>query len=371
MLRTTSMEWLDNGKKLKLQVEQGMVVVDLVRHTIHQLVEWVDRYNYRSDPISCEVSRIMNLNTDCERSKSWEKVHFWERLYKMVSEDYVIEVGCAWYLQPEVENLSPKILRSSVLELIEEEQKKMENHNSGIRIWFNVSRFYALCAKNALLVKDPSLKPYLADWDKVHYFTRGLQTEPINLLSIPNLRSKLKNWFACMEVAEQLHPITDYVDLVDLFRGTLYKTERMGMIMPALRIDNCLQYCSNIHKQYARWVNAEKNEQFVGITNTWNFLNYEDENFKVIIPHSCEDLIDEGEQQHNCVGGYVDEIIDEDCYVVFIRRKSDLKKSLVTVELDLDFGLVQGLMKNNTSIKDKEIADFLKRYLENLKQFQF
>jgi hypothetical protein len=174
-----------------------------------------------------------------------------------------------------------------------------------------------------------------------------------------------------MEVAEQLNPLADYVDLIDLFRGTLWKTERMGITMPALRVDNCLQYCSNIAKQYTRWINAEKNEKLVGITDTWNFLNYEDDNFKVIIPHSCEDLIDEGEQQHNCVGGYVDEIIDEDCYIVFIRRKSDLKKSLVTVELDLDFELVQGLMKNNTSIKDKEVADFLDKYLENLKQYQF
>lgn len=375
MLRTSSMKWLDNGKKLKLQVEQGIVVVDLVKDTIQNSVEWVNRNEYRSDPISFSVSRLISLEEGLDRSKIWRIIHFWERLYKMTSEDYVIDVGYAWSwnLSAEIENLSPKILRTSLLELLDEQiiQERMENDNNVTKIWFNVNKFFNRCAKNALLVKDPSLKTYLADWDKVNYFIRGLQKEPIDLLSIPNLRSKLKNWFACMEVVEQLNPIADHIDLVDLFRGTLWKVEQMGMSMPALRIDNCLQYCSNIEKQYERWRNAEKNEQFVGVTDTWNFLNYEDDNFKVIIPHSCEDLIDEGEQQHNCVGSYIDNVIDEDCYVIFIRRKSDLKKSLVTVELDLDFCLVQGLMKNNTSIKDKEIADFLEKYLENLKQYQF
>lgn len=375
MLRTSSMEWLDNGKKLKLQVEQGVVLVDLVKDSIKNCVEWVNRNEYRSDAISFAVSRLISREEGYDPSRLWRTIHFWERLYKMISEDYVIEVGYVWnwYVTAEVENLSPKILRTSLLELLDEQiiQEKLENNNKITKIWFNMSKFLTNCAKNSLLAKDPSLKTYFAEWDKVNLFVRGLQTEPIKLLSVPNLRSKLKNWFACMEVVEQLEPIADYIDLADLFKGTLWRVEQMGMSMPALRVDNCLQYCSNIQRQYERWRNAEKNEQFVGVTDTWNFLNYEDDSFKVIIPHSCEDLIDEGEQQHNCVGSYIDNVIDEDCYVIFIRRKSDLKKSLVTVELDLDFELVQGLMKNNTSIKDKEIADFLEKYLKNLQQYKF
>lgn len=56
-----------------------------------------------------------------------------------------------------------------------------------------------------------------------------------------------------------------------------------------------------------------------------------DEKYCVVIPKSVEDLIKEGEQQHNCVGSYYnDEIADGEQYIYFIREKSNPTKSFIT-----------------------------------------
>ena len=62
---------------------------------------------------------------------------------------------------------------------------------------------------------------------------------------------------------------------------------------------------------------------------------YEDETDKYVFiaPETPKDLIEEGQMQSNCVGGYVKRIADGECMVFFMRLKSSPKKSLVTIEI--------------------------------------
>jgi hypothetical protein len=56
----------------------------------------------------------------------------------------------------------------------------------------------------------------------------------------------------------------------------------------------------------------------------------------VVVPQSIEDLIDEGTQQHNCVGEYYNERIAEgEDFIFFIRKKSNPKESYITCRYNI------------------------------------
>lgn len=70
------------------------------------------------------------------------------------------------------------------------------------------------------------------------------------------------------------------------------------------------------------------------------------------IPHNPGDLIDEAEQQQNCLKGYVPEVAANHIKLVFMRTKKEPDKSLLTIAV-----------KNNGSVG--EIAGFLNRPANN------
>ena len=60
---------------------------------------------------------------------------------------------------------------------------------------------------------------------------------------------------------------------------------------------------------------------------------YCDEQYGIIIPRTIKDILEESEQQHNCLYQSVMEILRQDMVVVFMRERSKKNKSLVTIEV--------------------------------------
>lgn len=63
---------------------------------------------------------------------------------------------------------------------------------------------------------------------------------------------------------------------------------------------------------------------------------------------------------HNCVGSYINKIIDGKTQIVFLRRFNKPKESLVTVEIRNN-ALSQAFRQYNTSLT-KDDTEFLKKY---------
>ncbi|WOC33443.1 MULTISPECIES: PcfJ domain-containing protein [Caproicibacterium] len=55
-------------------------------------------------------------------------------------------------------------------------------------------------------------------------------------------------------------------------------------------------------------------------------------NYVMLVPRCAADIIKEGQDQHNCVGGYVKSVAEKATVVLFLRKKENPKKSLYTVE---------------------------------------
>lgn len=99
----------------------------------------------------------------------------------------------------------------------------------------------------------------------------------------------------------------------------------------------------------------------------------EDNGLIVVIPHSIEDLVKEGETQNNCVGYYYNESIAKgDSFIFFIRRRGCPYESYITCRYNIKLRqLMEAKTFNNEeNYGDKEsdfldkIVDILNKYLE-------
>lgn len=95
-------------------------------------------------------------------------------------------------------------------------------------------------------------------------------------------------------------------------------------------------------------------------------LAFEDDTFEVVIPTTNAELVTEGENQHNCVGGYGRQVAEGNQYVVFIRRKSDPTKAYITCDIYTDGTINQYLTKYNRGVSADDAKEFYRAYQNHL-----
>lgn len=93
--------------------------------------------------------------------------------------------------------------------------------------------------------------------------------------------------------------------------------------------------------------------------------NYEDEKYIITPAHSIDDLINESSMQNNCVRSYCKDYSNRQTQIYFMRRKSDINKSFVTIEV-VNKKIRQARIKNN-KLPNKEIVKILEKWEKNLK----
>ena len=87
-------------------------------------------------------------------------------------------------------------------------------------------------------------------------------------------------------------------------------------------------------------------------------LTFEDDTFTVIIPMTAKEFADEGEAQHNCVGGYVRTVKEGNRNVVFVRRKTAPHIPCITCDILTDGRINQYLERYNHWISDEDARAF-------------
>ena len=55
--------------------------------------------------------------------------------------------------------------------------------------------------------------------------------------------------------------------------------------------------------------------------------------YTFIYPESTQDIKDEAVNQNNCVASYIKNVINGNCHILFLRKKDNPTKSLVTIEV--------------------------------------
>ena len=85
-----------------------------------------------------------------------------------------------------------------------------------------------------------------------------------------------------------------------------------------------------------------------------------------IYPKCTQDVKDESVQMNNCVSSYIQDVIDGNCHILFLRKKDSPDKSLVTIEVKNN-KIVQALQRFNHPLtqEQKEVVDKWNKWRAN------
>lgn len=78
---------------------------------------------------------------------------------------------------------------------------------------------------------------------------------------------------------------------------------------------------------------AAKCENFVEQNEAIQDLTYSGKGYCIVIPSKPEELADEGINLSHCVGDYIDRVANGECHILFLRRRAEPDRSLVTLQL--------------------------------------
>lgn len=128
------------------------------------------------------------------------------------------------------------------------------------------------------------------------------------------------------------------------------------------------------HRIYKRQLMAEKRSEeekqnaidFVKRGKELDKYAYESDELIVKVPHEVKDLIDEGFNNHNCVGSYVSRFANGKSNIFFIRKKDNPEKSYITIELNPSCTESrQAFYASNMPITSRRDQSFIKDWLEH------
>lgn len=88
--------------------------------------------------------------------------------------------------------------------------------------------------------------------------------------------------------------------------------------------------------------------------------------FAVIMPQSCEAIIQEGIDQHHCIGKYCERVASGEDLILFVRRAENLKKAFYTMEIRLNLKKLDVVQCRGYDNEDEspEAAEAVKAFLD-------
>ena len=117
-------------------------------------------------------------------------------------------------------------------------------------------------------------------------------------------------------------------------------------------------------RNYKRLKKEFSEKLFIKRINLDYECDYKD--YVFIYPKCVQDIRDEAVNQNNCVASYVDAVIEGKCHILFLRKKDNRDKSLVTIEVRNNM-IVQARRRFNDDVtpEDQEAIDYWNKKFEN------
>lgn len=165
-----------------------------------------------------------------------------------------------------------------------------------------------------------------------------------------------------------------YLENKGLSKKNLYDYCNYIFLAQQLKFDlsnKSVLYPNDFKKEYdrlsieiAKVNNPIINKQISSLAHFLSFNKYEDSKYIIYPAPSVESIIDESSMQNNCVRSYCDKYANNETQIYFMRKKSDINKSFVTIEVN-NGKIKQAMLKFN-KIPGKEILDILNEWENNL-----
>ena len=173
----------------------------------------------------------------------------------------------------------------------------------------------------------------------------------VNILKLVNYFNKNKYSY---------NNFDEYLDYLEMSRD-------LGLDMKSKRIlfpKDFMKEHDRLYKQVVLSNDKEIDEKISKLSNLLKINSYEDDKYIIYPAPSVDSLIDESNQQDNCVRIYCDDYSNNISQIYFMREKKEPNKSLVTIEIKNN-KIVQAKIRFNEN-PNKEEMNILKIWEEKL-----
>ena len=96
------------------------------------------------------------------------------------------------------------------------------------------------------------------------------------------------------------------------------------------------EYCETLKTYELRKTEFDNKKMALNYSKHGKAWEFEYGDYKVVIPTTAQDIITEGQRMHHCVGSYVNRVLDNECYICFIRHKDTPDECYITCQVYTD-----------------------------------
>lgn len=142
----------------------------------------------------------------------------------------------------------------------------------------------------------------------------------------------------------------EYVDYLNMSRELRYDMKSKKVLYP-INIQNAHDKIQKLYR-----VNKDKkmNKKIAKIYKQLCTNIYQNKKYIIFPAKSIDSLIDESNQQNNCVQSYAEKYAERECDIYFMRLVNEKNKSLVTVEVRKNKVVQQRTKMNNRTTKEQQ-----------------
>ena len=176
--------------------------------------------------------------------------------------------------------------------------------------------------------------------DEPGYFNRLITSYGYNGKALWMYLDRLKTLEALTDFDYIIREIYDYAKMMSAISDKYDKYPRNFLTTHKIA---CRNY-NRLKKEFEEDVFKKRINKMYEVT-------YKDYIF--LCPKCTQDIKDEAVMQNNCVASYIDKVINGECQILFLRKKSNPKQSLITIEIR-NSRIVQALRKFNNPVTDED-----------------
>lgn len=156
-------------------------------------------------------------------------------------------------------------------------------------------------------------------------------------------------------------------DIRSMFANYFHYCKLLGITVE--KSNNFFKDYTDVKRMYLAKKKVIDAELFERVYSAWAGLkSVETEELEIVFPTCANDLIEEGKNQHNCVGSYINRILNGECIVVFVREKHNPTSSYITCEIreNVVWQYLHAYNSCKTDEKDREMKNAITAYLQSI-----
>ena len=143
--------------------------------------------------------------------------------------------------------------------------------------------------------------------------------------------------------------------------GTLIRYIELCRLMELkpVKVNNFMREYCETRKSYqlrkTEFDNKRMANNYAKHSKAWEF---EYGNYVVVIPKEGQEIVAEGQNMHHCVGGYVNRVVEGECYICFVRHKDTPDNCYITCQVYTNGQIGQYFLAHDRHITTEEDKDF-------------